>query len=176
MSLFTTDNTSTLPLFSNTYCSGRGRFKNSIMDTFFETYFANMIIHKKSFKLYIPPTIWPFGILANWQLNPHPDSAEKEKEMQEKVKRRKVLGNMIQGQELHPTFAFSFYFCNSYLKSLWIFFIIYFSLSFWADAIKVVAFRHQFSLQQNYDNRNRECRVSMRTADFALERSRTVRL
>ena len=54
--------------------------------------------------------------------------------------------------------------------------IIYFSLSFRADAIKVLAFRHQLGLQQSYDNRNRECRVSMRTADFALERSRTVRL
>ena len=119
MSLFTTDNTSTQPLFSNTFAR-EGGVNNSVMDTFLYIYFANMIIHKKSFVLYIPPTFWPCGILANWQLNPHPDSAEKEKEMQEKVKRRKVLGNMIQGQELHPTFAFSFYFCNSYLKSSWI--------------------------------------------------------
>ena len=32
--------------------------------------------------------------------------------------------------------------------------IIYFSLSIWADAIKVVAFRHQLSLQQKWLKRN----------------------
>ena len=54
------------------------------MNTFFEIDFVNMIIHKKKFKLNIPPTLWPCGLLANWQVNPHPESVEKEKEMQEK--------------------------------------------------------------------------------------------
>ena len=55
------------------------------------------------------------------------------------------------------------------IKMVIFFSIIYFSLSFWADAIKVVAFRHQLSLQQNYDNRNNVeyDKVSVNTAELA---------